>query len=129
MKKNKLVTSVEKTWGDVKKNGKKNSREKRKVMGEMQLTEQKNRRADLARKYFRDFLVRSFQPFLEKLRVAGVQVSSLPGRGSREIRRAVERAPVRKFSLVIIAANGNDMYKKDRIEEVIQHLSVRSWVQ
>lgn len=41
----------------------------------------------------------------------------LPGRGNREIWRAVEKDPAAKTDRVIIAVSDNDLYRKNRTEE------------
>ena len=72
-------------------------------------------------KLFGDSLVKGLEPFLRK-EAERVQVTSLPGKGNKAIRTEVERAPLKKSDLLIIAASGNDLYRKDGTEGNTQPL-------
>lgn len=60
-------------------------------------------------KLFGDSLVEELELFLRRSGDLEAQLISPPGKGSREIRRVVEKAPAAKSDLVIITANDIDL--------------------
>lgn len=69
-------------------------------------------RTKVSGKLFGDSVMKGLKQLLEKSEAPRVQVTSHPRKGNREIRRKIERTPVEKCNLVIIAEGGN-LYRKD----------------
>ena len=64
-------------------------------------------------KVFGDSLVRGLAgPLTEPKRRASV--ACLPGKGNLHIRKEVEKSPLKKEDVAVIAVSGNDLYKRDR---------------
>ena len=61
---------------------------------------------------FGDSQVKGLHSHLNKSSMRGVKVTTLPGKGNKDIRRAVEKSTVDKSGVAIIIASGNDLYTR-----------------
>ena len=61
---------------------------------------------------FGDSQVKGIHSLLNKSEMRGVRVTSLPGKGNKDIRREVEKSTADKSGVAIIIASGNDLYKR-----------------
>ena len=59
---------------------------------------------------FGDSQVKGIHSHLNKSGMRGVRVTSLPGKGNKDIRREVEKSTPDKSGVAIIIASGNDLY-------------------
>ena len=63
-------------------------------------------------KLFGDSQVKELGKFLSNSGMGRVQVTTLPGKGNKDIRREVERSTADKTGVAVIAASGNDLYMR-----------------
>ena len=62
---------------------------------------------------FGDSQVKGIHSHLNKSSMRGVRVTSVPGKGNKDIRREVEKSTADKSGAAIIIASGNDLYMRN----------------
>lgn len=101
--------SVDGTWKLVSSKKKKKTTKKDKESSEGVSTPRRGIHGNL----FGDSQVKGIHSHLNKSRMRGVQVTSLPGKGNKDIRREVEKSTADKSGVAIIIASGNDLYMQN----------------
>lgn len=66
--------------------------------------------------------MRGIELFLNKTKLMKIRITTLSGKGHREVMAVVEKSITSKFDFPIIAACGNDLYKKNEKEGETQPL-------